>query len=61
MGRHALRDNTGFISGRTLLALLAAVLLIGTLIWFIALRDTGSDDAAGPSGCLLYTSDAADE
>lgn len=50
MGRHALRDNTGFISGRTLLALLAAVLLIGTLIWFIALRDTGSDDAAGPSG-----------
>lgn len=50
MGRHALRDNTGSLPGRTLLALLATMLLIGALIWFIALRDTGSDDAVGPSG-----------
>lgn len=47
MGRHARRDDTGSLSGRTLLALLAALLLIGALIWFIAFRGTGSDDAAG--------------
>ena len=47
MGRHARRDDTGSLSGRALLALLAALLLIGALIWFIAFRGTGSDDAAG--------------